>query len=38
MKNMDKALVVSVALIVSCINPALIIPAVWIVIVYCLFA
>ena len=38
MKNMDKALVVSTALIVSCINPELIVPAVWIVIAYCFFA
>lgn len=37
MKNIDKALVASVALIVSCINPELIGPAIWIVITYCLF-
>lgn len=38
MKNLDKAIVVSTALIVSCINPELIVPAVWVTLIYCLFA
>ena len=37
MKNIDKAIVTSSALIVSCINPELVVPAVWVAILYCLF-
>lgn len=37
MKNIDKAIVTSAALIVTCINPELASPAIWVAILYCLF-